>query len=866
MRLRRFCSLQSFLLTSCAAAALCVSAASRAEEADQVGAATTPDAKAAARTGDAGQVIIESTKINPDILATELKRAANNIKDVAVSDEIRRLPDTNIAEALERIPGISMESDSGQGRFINIRGFDADLNGSYFDGVHLTANNQNASPMGGGRAVAFDAFPAGLVGGLEVVKSLTPDMDAEGIGGQVNMLSHSLPIGGKPFVEMDVGGGYEPLRGSPIWNATITAGGSFGLDGRPDAPKPFRLIGTFAYDEDHRGIDDFEEFYDQGGSHQPLGGADERWYEYHRVRQGGTVELDYDPNDRMGFYVKGVQSGYWESAQKHELLLRGLDGGNGSITANPDGTYSVTNATAKLRFIDTAEHIQTSVITAGGHLLFGTAELDLQGGWTKGIDVFTHSYNIDFTQNSAYNLTYSDSSPSHRIFTVTSPGVSLSDPTQYSLSKVSNQPSQAYDQEYSSRVDLILPVAWINPDDQAKIGGSVRLRNRGADQQSLTGRPSGTLPLSGFTNTANVVFYNNYYNIGPDINHEAAIGSVAGYTADPTAEQGAFARNTENVYAGYAQYTANFGLLTIVGGLRIEATKETALANSLNADTNLYSLNSTSQSYTNYFPSFQGKYQLIPELQLRASYSSGIARPGFNELSANTTVSQANLSVTTGNPNLKPMTADAVDLGLDYDLPGGGTAGAGLFYKNFTNYIISRTYIGSYQGLAGYTFGSYLNLPAARADGVELQFRKPFTFLPAPFQGFGLEGNYTFIDSQTTLRPGEKKVRLPQTSPENGNLAFFYNEGPIDARIAASYVSSNLYSIGGDRSTDTFSNARFRLDAGAAYAINDHFQIYFDVKNLTNTKLQFNNGSSPDNPIQREFYDVSYYGGLRAKF
>src|SRR5579859_2477035 len=231
-------------------------------------------------TSGKDEIIVQSTMLRSQQKSLEIERQADNIKDVTLEDEMRRLPDANIAEALQRIPGISMESDSGSGRFVNIRGFDGDLNGSFWEGVHLTANNQNASPMGGGRAVAYDVFPAGLVGGLEVVKSTTPSMDAEGIGGQVNMLGHKLPAGGKPFLELDVGGGIESLRDSPVWQASLAAGTSFGLDQHEGAATPFRIIVALAYHEDRRGIDDVEEDYTGGGAQHfnALNDLQNRWY------------------------------------------------------------------------------------------------------------------------------------------------------------------------------------------------------------------------------------------------------------------------------------------------------------------------------------------------------------------------------------------------------------------------------------------------------------------------------------------------------------------------------------------------------------------------------------------------------------
>src|ERR1700679_464958 len=131
---------------------------------------------AMAQIADDGPETVTVTATRSD--AQQIKEAAPNVLDVRLADEIQQLPDVTLAEALQRIPGVSLETDSGEGRFINIRGMDADLNGTTFDGVRLTASNAS-TPQGGGRAVAFDAFPSGILGGIEVVKSLTPEMDAE---------------------------------------------------------------------------------------------------------------------------------------------------------------------------------------------------------------------------------------------------------------------------------------------------------------------------------------------------------------------------------------------------------------------------------------------------------------------------------------------------------------------------------------------------------------------------------------------------------------------------------------------------------------------------------------------------------------
>ena len=159
---------------------------------------------------------------------------------------------------------------------------------------------------------------------------------------------------------------------------------------------------------------------------------------------------------------------------------------------------------------------------------------------------------------------------------------------------------------------------------------------------------------------------------------------------------------------------------------------------------------------------------------------------------------------------------------------------------------------------------SFQNIGSARAEGVELNYRQKFEFLPEPFYGLGLEGNITFVGSSGDIRLGEKHT-LPQTSPINYNAALFYDQGPFNLRIAASYVSRNLWSVGDSDATDLYSQSRFRLDFGGSYAITDNVSYYLNVKNITDTKLEFTKTADNNFPIQREFYGPTYLTGIRVQ-
>jgi hypothetical protein len=208
--------------------------------------------------------VVPSATINRADAIAE-KEQAPNLIEVQPLSEIIKLPDINTAEALQRIPGISLETDSGEGRFVSIRGLDSDLNGTTYSGVRLPASNPS-SPFGGGRAVAFDTFPTGIIGGVELTKTLRPDTDAEALGGSINLVPRTgAEHGGAPFLDTDFGYGYEPLRGTPVEHAEVSAGRSFdggdGIGGLFAGANAFSAVFTAVYHEDKRGIDDLEESY-----------------------------------------------------------------------------------------------------------------------------------------------------------------------------------------------------------------------------------------------------------------------------------------------------------------------------------------------------------------------------------------------------------------------------------------------------------------------------------------------------------------------------------------------------------------------------------------------------------------------------
>ena len=205
---------------------------------------------------------------------------APNLVNVQSAETIAQFPDFNAAEALGRIPGVSLSSDTGEGRFVIIRGIDPNLDGATYGGVVLLNTNPGGTSQGGGgRAVEFDTIPTGAIDGIIVTKTGLPDHEAEGIGGSVELSPRTANTISKPFFEGQLGYGYEPLHdhGGPF-DAEAAFGARFGFDGRKllvqgdgqdqpvragffSNPTPFSFVLTASTRQDRRGIDDLEESY-----------------------------------------------------------------------------------------------------------------------------------------------------------------------------------------------------------------------------------------------------------------------------------------------------------------------------------------------------------------------------------------------------------------------------------------------------------------------------------------------------------------------------------------------------------------------------------------------------------------------------
>jgi len=532
--------------------------------------------------------------------AQELKKLAPNVISVLPQSEIEHNPDVNIADAFTRLPGVSLVSDSGEGQFIDIRGLDADLNATTFDNIHLTANDQG-SPSGNERAPDLGAFPAGIVGGVQVTKSLTPDMDAEGLGGSANIAPISLPANGGPMLNVTLAAGEETLRPTGIFQGNIQAGGSFAIPGMRSFAnaKPFSALFAYSYYSDRRGIDDVEESYDAasetgGGNNADLDNLQFRYYQEHRVRQGLFGELQFNPSPITGFFFRVLKSGFTNQIDKDRLEFANTDapnatGPNGAIGSNGNFT-NLSGVKDEERYTYDKYTVESDVLELGGHTTFNNF-LSVNGtaSYTEGSNVEPIDYVSEFTAKKIKGFNYSVTNTEYRYFSING-GLDTSNPALYSLPSgdLTNNPQYAFDQEWAAALNASFANNILGGVGEAKFGAQARLRSEG-DLQYNYANPNAGPNLATLTGGASpIAYYNSRYALTPFPNYGLLFSAapLVGATSNPNdpndptglaygdyqSNIGSFQHNSENVYAAYGQETVEFGKVELLAGLRMEDT------------------------------------------------------------------------------------------------------------------------------------------------------------------------------------------------------------------------------------------------------------------------------------------------------
>ena len=821
------------------------------------------DAAFGSETVHMEKFVIEGTVVGT-ARAINQQRSADTLTNIVASDAIGQFPDQNAAESLQRVPGLALYRDQGEGRYIIIRGINAQYNDVAVNGASL------ATPESGLRTAPLDVIGSDSLGAIEVTKVNTPDMDADGLGGSVNLRSRSAFDSEARQATFNAETLYGNLRGNygSKFNGAygdIFAGGKLGV------------LVSASFQRRPYGSSNFEESGGwssvvsptDGQKHYVFNGIAFREYQILRTRESINANLEYRLTPETTVYLR---TSYADFTDKENRWVTAIPFTKGTLTALTDTSASFTGVTAVSKNLRTREKEQKLTTAVLGFDSKGrTLAFDGQLSASRGQEWKPNELEGVFTTKAGSNWSYAFDQPYHIVATATGGAVDPANPASYVTGKSTLKNGRGEETELGARLNVRYTLEQAAHPTYVKFGASYRGKEKELDKDSanITAGPAG-YTFAALSEDGSASLYP--YFSGPRFN-VAALRSLffdnrSAFTIVPKESVLADFTAHEDVAAGYLMGSTTMERFNLIGGVRVENTQFDTAGTQLRGTT--YTPATTSSRYTNWEPGVSLRYTATKQLVLRASWSNTLSRPTFTEtaISRNVNDDAASPSVSQGNSRLKPLESVNWDASAEYYLPSLGVVSAAVFYKDFKNF--SYQTVSGVDADTGYPLTTYVNGPKGHISGLELAYQQQFRFLPAPFDGLGFMANATFSDSEARFpnRPGEKLAFIGQ-SKTIGNLALTYEKHGFFARLAANYRTPRLRedeALGATAADDRYVDRFLQWDFTTSYRFSPRWEIYAEALNLTNEpfRVYFGN-SSPKRLVQFEEYDWSTNFGVRWK-
>lgn len=830
--------------------------------------------------------------------SVEQKRAAVNVTDVASADDVGRFPDENIAAALTRLPGVAVQRDQGQARYIQVRGAPNRWTSVSIDGIPQTGTDEG----GAGRAYRFDAVPAVILSQLRVNKSLTPDLTAEAVTANVDLVTYSALGSDGLTVSGDVGYGFMDLGGGEQRQGALRLGYATDTLGI--------VIGGSHYKR--RQLTDNREF---GYSISPNDGElaptdfDIRQYILDRETNGLYGNVEFEPVAGQKFFARAIYTEFKDDEQRNQYQFE-LDESLGRVERNPTaaaaevaaGRLTRTATTGDLidvpvdgAFNDAEYRNRNLILSLGGELEFDSWGVNFTAGYTNTENTTDLPLTLTTTgRPNNVSLTYDRTDPNLPI--ITGLFSTVYDPVTGVASR--GAPIDAFDQSSFNGFNFILPIitrtesdAYTAKLDIYKEWDSFTVRTGALFQQrDIAGNifnDAGIVPLAAIGQDANDYVTNEPWdtnfplginftytdNEQLNLDQQAALAAadIDLFALNPATD---FFDQEETIIAPYIRGDFDLGNLQIVAGLRAEYY-ETTTSGTSDIGGTLTPLSFT-QDFFDLFPSVNATFELTPDLLLRVGGMRGTARPAYAAIRIGSSVDDVNEVISAGNPGLRPEYTWGLDGSLEYYLPTNGIISVAVFHRWVQDVLFTSTgVVGSdafnSNGVdrSGYELSADFNGDDGTVTGVEFNIEHQFTFLPGALGGFGVQGNLTFLDGEFDATDNTGTVitsSFPGLSDTIVNASLFYEKYGISARVSYQWRSEYLDTVGGLGIGEGESRGSYEnLDVTLRYQINENFSVYADLANLTDEIYTAFDGTS-DFPVEVEQIGARYLFGLRFDF
>ncbi|WP_299259631.1 TonB-dependent receptor [uncultured Aquimarina sp.] len=814
-----------------------------------------------------------------------------NITNVVSTDQIGKFPDANIGDAVKRIPGITMQVDQGEARNVIVRGLSPQLNSVTLNGSRIP------SAEGDNRNVQMDLIPSDMIQTIEVNKAVTPDMEADALGGSVNLVTRTAPQGFR--LSATLGSGINFITDKRILN------GSF-LVGDRSKNKKFGWMLSASINDNDFGSDNIEaqwtdefEFYtgvdDADG--EPI--LDEvsvnpytnefqiRTYLVQRIRRSFAANFDYEFDNNNSMYLKTIYN--WRDDREnrfrleHQMLdAEDIEAGdfevvNGNLTRFPvevarQTKGGIDSSRSKNRRLEDQRMQNYSL---GGDHLFGNVKIDWMASFAKASEERLNERYAEY--QSEYSIINDNSDPEFPLYTPVN-SADANDVSAFEFGEITEENQYTEEQDINFFVNAELSSDFFgNGNGTIKFGIRSRLKSKFRDNDFFEFDLEGDFPTLADVPTRSYsdpdFLAGSQYQAGLYAD-ERWLGSLSLVDGESVPDE--FLRANydveEDVLAGY--FMANQKLsekFSVLAGIRLEHTKINATGNQIEDEENRVGEVTEEQSYINVLPGIHLKYDLNSQTVFRFAWTNTLARPNYVDLVPSLDVLFGDEEIVTGNPDLDPTTSTNFDVMAEHYFKSVGILSGGLFYKKIDNFIY--TFRGETEddrfgtGTEGFDIFQPLNGENASIFGVELSIQRQLDFLPGFAKNFSVYLNYTFLTSSADgirNEDGEERsdLDLPNTSPNMFNGSLGYNNNKLSLRLSANFSDAYIDEIGGNSFEDRYYDKQFFLDFNASYAINKNLSVYADLNNITNQPLRFYQGIS-ERTMQAEYYERRLTFGLK---
>ncbi len=826
---------------------------------------------------DLEEIVINSRLVG-ETKALNTQKNAINITNIVSSEQLERFPDANIGDALKRIPGINVQYDQGEARFGNIRGTAPELNSITINGERIPSAEAEI------RSVQLDLVSSDMIETVEYNKAVTPDMDADAIGGSVNLVTKQAPY--KSEFSGKIGTGWNFVADKMSFKGSLAYSDRF-LDDKLGV-----VLSLSAYDN-KLGSDDLEgewgyddangnDLFDSGETVAPTE-IQTRQYYLERFRQSYSTAFDYKFNERHQIFFNGIYNkrNDWENRYRLEVK---------DIEDNGDGTYA-TELVRQTKFgvednkYARLEDQRMMSFGLGGDHLFGKMKMDWMVAYSKASEERPNERYIEYEAEDDIQLDLTN---------MEEPAFSYSYPTNYgNFTDAWEFGELTEEYQYTDEIDMNFranfEVSLLSGDYANKLKFGVRYRGKEKKRDNWFKEYSpvdedvfNNLVLANLKDVSKDDYMAGDYQLGsyvdPEISDKIDLYDENDFEEelDPSEEAGDF-EATEDIIAGYLMLTQNIKEnFTIIAGIRVEQTMLEYQGKIWDNDNEtLTATDKMDEDYMSILPGLHLNYKLSKNSNARFAWTNTIARPNYFDLVPYVEIDRDDSEISFGNPNLEPTKSMNFDLMYEHFFKSIGIASAGVFYKDLKNVI-------GYEFQSDYVYGADTydqarrpeNIADATLYGFEAAFSRRLDFLPSFLRNITFYGNYTYVKSKLSdiEIPGRENEDIPLSgSPEHTyNMSLAYDTKKIDVRVSFNHASAFINTnddggIGEEKFYDFYYDKVNYLDVNANYSINDKWKVYLNANNLLNQPLRTYWGES-ERTAQAEYYGIKFQLGLKFKF